>query len=46
MEKIQNKQIHRSTLAANIFPNQAALLRLVCSVLMKTSDESETWKFY
>ena len=41
-----NKEIKRRTRVAGLFPNEAALLRLVTAILAETSDEWETGKIY
>jgi putative transposase len=41
-----NKEIKRRTRVATLFPNEAALLRLVSAVLMEVSEEWETDKIY
>jgi putative transposase len=41
-----NKEIKRRTRVATLFPNEAALLRLVSAVLMEISEEWETGKIY
>ncbi len=41
-----NKEIKRRTRVATLFPNEAALLRLVSAVLMEVSEEWETEKVY
>jgi putative transposase len=41
-----NKEIKRRTRVATLFPNEAALLRLVSAVLMEISEEWETDKTY
>ena len=41
-----NKEIKRRTRVATLFPNEAALLRLVSAVLMEISEEWETEKLY
>jgi putative transposase len=41
-----NKEIKRRTRVATLFPNEAALLRLVSAVLMEISEEWETDKLY
>ena len=45
LERI-NKEIKRRTRVATLFPNEAALLRLVSAVLMEISEEWETEKIY
>jgi transposase-like protein len=45
MERL-NKEIKRRTRVATLFPNEAALLRLVSAVLMEVSEEWETDKIY
>lgn len=45
LERI-NKEIKRRTRVACLFPNEAALLRLVSAVLMEISEEWETEKLY
>jgi putative transposase len=45
LERI-NKEIKRRTRVASLFPNEAALLRLVSVVLMEISEEWETEKLY
>ena len=45
LERI-NKEIKRRTRVATLFPNEAALLRLVSAVLMEISEEWETEKLY
>ena len=41
-----NKELKRRTRVATLFPNEAALLRLVSAVLMEISEEWETEKVY
>ena len=41
-----NKELKRRTRVAGLFPNEAALLRLVSAILAETSDEWETGKIY
>ncbi len=41
-----NKEIKRRTRVAALFPNEAALLRLVSAVLIEISEEWETEKIY
>lgn len=41
-----NKEIKRRTRVATLFPNEAALLRLVSAVLMEVSEEWETERVY
>lgn len=41
-----NKEVKRRTRVAALFPNEAALLRLVSAVLMEISEEWETEKIY
>jgi len=41
-----NKEIKRRTRVATLFPNEAALLRLVSAVLMEISEDWETDKVY
>jgi transposase-like protein len=41
-----NKEIKRRTRVATLFPNEAALVRLVSAVLMEISEEWETEKIY
>ena len=41
-----NKEVKRRTRVATLFPNEAALLRLVSAVLMEISEEWETDKIY
>ena len=41
-----NKEIKRRTRVATLFPNEAALLRLVSAVFMEISEEWETDKTY
>lgn len=41
-----NKEVKRRTRVATLFPNEAALLRLVSAVLMEISEEWETEKIY
>lgn len=41
-----NREIKRRTRVASIFPNEAALLRLVGALLMETSEEWESGKKY
>ena len=41
LERI-NREIKRRTRVANLFPNEASLLRLVSAVLMEISEEWET----
>lgn len=41
-----NKQLKRRTAVAQLFPNEASLLRLVTAVLVEISDEWETGKVY
>lgn len=45
LERI-NKEIKRRTRVATLFPNEAALLRLVSAVLVEISEEWETDKIY
>ncbi|HEV2324041.1 MAG TPA: IS256 family transposase [Terracidiphilus sp.] len=45
LERI-NKEIKRRTRVATLFPNDAALLRLVSAILMEISEEWETEKIY
>ena len=45
LERI-NKEIKRRTRVATLFPNEAALSRLVSAVLMEISEEWETEKIY
>jgi transposase-like protein len=45
LERI-NREIKRRTRVANLFPNEASLLRLVSAVLMEISEEWETEKLY
>ena len=45
LERI-NKELRRRTRVATLFPNEAALLRLVGAVLSEISDEWETEKVY
>jgi putative transposase len=45
LERI-NKELRRRTRVATLFPNEAALLRLVGAVLAEISDEWETDKVY
>lgn len=45
LERI-NKELRRRTRVATLFPNEAALLRLVGAVLAEISDEWETEKVY
>lgn len=45
MERI-NKEIKRRARVATLFPNDAALLRLVSAILMEISEEWETEKIY
>lgn len=41
-----HEEINRRTRVAGLFPNEAALLRLVSAVLMELSEEWETGKRY
>ena len=41
-----NKQIKRRTRVAGLFPNEAALLRLVTALAMELSEEWETGRIY
>jgi len=41
-----NRELKRRTRVATLFPNEAALLRLVTAVLMEISEEWETGKRY
>lgn len=41
-----NKEIHRRTRVATLFPNEASLLRLVTAVLIEFSDEWESERAY
>jgi putative transposase len=41
-----NQEIKRRTRVARLFPNEAALLRLVSALLAETSEEWETGKIY
>lgn len=41
-----NKEVKRRTRVATLFPNEAALLRLVSAVLMEISEEWESGKVY
>lgn len=41
-----NKEIYRRTRVATLFPNEAALLRLVSAVLIEISEEWETGRQY
>ena len=41
-----NKELKRRTRVATLFPNEAALLRLVSAVLMETSEDWEAEKIY
>jgi putative transposase len=41
-----NKEIKRRTRVATLFPNKAALLRLVSAILMEISEDWETQKIY
>jgi putative transposase len=45
MERI-SQEIKRRTRVASLFPNEAALLRLVSAVLMEVSEEWETEQTY
>jgi putative transposase len=45
MQRI-SQEIKRRTRAASLFPNEAALLRLVSAVLMEGSEEWETEQTY
>ena len=45
LERI-NKEVKRRTRVATLFPNEAALLRLVSAVLMEISEEWETEQIY
>jgi putative transposase len=45
MERI-SKEIKRRTRVATLFPNEAALLRLVSAILMEISEEWEAEKTY
>lgn len=46
MNEMLNRQVRRRTRVATLFPNEAALLRLVSAVLMEISEEWETGKVY
>jgi transposase-like protein len=46
MEERLNRELKRRTRVANLFPNEASLLRLVTAVLMEVSEEWETGKRY
>lgn len=41
-----NKEIHRRTRVATLFPNEASLLRLVSAILIEISDDWETGRIY
>lgn len=41
-----NRQVRRRTAVAGLFPNEAALERLVCAILMEISEDWETSKAY
>jgi len=41
-----NMELKRRTRGANVFPNEASLLRLVSALLAETSEEWETGKVY
>jgi putative transposase len=41
-----NKEVKRRTRVATLFPNEAALLRLVSAVLMESSEDWETEHIY
>jgi putative transposase len=41
-----NQELKRRTRVARVFPNEAALLRLITALLCETSDEWETGKIY
>ena len=41
-----NKEIHRRTRVATLFPNEASLLRLVSAVLAEVDEEWQTGKRY
>ena len=41
-----NEEIKRRTRVSTLFPNEAALLRLVSAVLMEISEEGETEQIY
>lgn len=41
-----NKEIHRRTRVATLFPNEASLLRLVSAVLIEVDEEWQTGKRY
>jgi putative transposase len=45
LERI-NKEVKRRTRVATLFPNEAALLRLVSAVLMEISEDWETEQIY
>ena len=45
LERI-NLELKRRTRVATIFPNEAALARLVTALLMEISEEWETGKIY
>jgi putative transposase len=45
LERI-NKEVKRRTRVATLFPNEAALLRLVSAVLMEITEEWETEQIY
>ena len=41
-----NRELKRRTRVATLFPNEAALLRLVSAILIELSEEWETGKRY
>ena len=41
-----NKQLKRRTAVAQLFPNEASLLRLATAVLVEISDEWEAGRIY
>jgi transposase-like protein len=41
-----NKELHRRTKVAGLFPNTDSLLRLASAILMEISEEWETGKKY
>jgi putative transposase len=41
-----SKEIKRRTRVATLFPNQAALLRLISAILVEVTEEWETEKIY
>jgi transposase-like protein len=46
MLELLNKEVRRRTRVATLFPNEAALLRLVAAVLMETNDDWQTQHRY